>query len=221
MKPEVPVTPDVLARGPWQRSDLEISWRSDAFEPGAVASAEADRLLERLRERGSPSYDGLAARMVSFQAEDGVLKLELQPVRWALRLLAHGGGSSISAMCIVRDAAGRWLAGRRSPWVASWAGIWELGASGAVEVGENPAQALDRELHEEWSLTAQRSELEALVRLPNGQVLLVGQAWLAPDAQAAPDDEHDAYAWWPAALEQWPAHASPELRQMGAMLSGK
>lgn len=212
--------PELLARGPWRRQDLAVVWRSDPFEPGAHASAQADGMLAALRERGSPSYDGLAARLVSFEARDRSLKLELQPVRWALRLLADGGHSSISAMCVVRDAEGRWLAGRRSAWVASWAGLWELGASGAVEVGENPAQALERELREEWSLRAQRSDLEALVKLPGGHVLLVGQAWLGAGARAAPNDEHDAFAWWPAAVERWPPEAGAEVRQMGAMLNG-
>ena len=54
-----------------------------------------------------------------------------------------------------------------------------LGAAGSVEVGENPAETLVRELQEEWSVTPQRMSVEALVKLPSGLVSLVGLAWLA------------------------------------------
>ncbi len=68
---------------------------------------------------------------------DGRLELELEPVRWSLRL---GGDAvdSLSALCVVRDSEGRWLAGRRAAWVATWAGRWALGAGGTVEVGREP-----------------------------------------------------------------------------------
>jgi len=58
-----------------------------------------------------------------------------------------------------------------------------------------------------------------LIRLPNGMVMLVGQAWLAPGALVAPDDEHDAFAWWPADVERWPSEADSPLRTMGALLA--
>ena len=64
---------------------------------------------------------------------------------------------------MARDADGRWLAGRRAPWVATWAGRWALGAGGAVEVGEDPVEALTRELEEEWSVAPERLAVEALV----------------------------------------------------------
>ena len=118
-------TPELLARGPWPPGDLEISWRSDPFQPPPSQADEADRVLERLRERGSPSHDGLAARLVSFEVSGSVLRLELQPIRWALRLLPDAL-SSISALCVVRDSGGSWLAGRRASWVAVLG--WPLGA---------------------------------------------------------------------------------------------
>ena len=83
-------------------------------------------------------------------------------------------------MCLVRSADGRWLAGRRAAWLATWAERWALGAAGSVEVGENPAETLLRELAEEWSVTPERMTVEALVKLPSGLVALVGLAWL-PD----------------------------------------
>lgn len=211
---------EILARGPWAPSDIEIAWRPDPFEPDAATSAEADRLLQKLRDRDSPSYDGLAARMVSFEQTAGGLRIELQPIRWALRLLASDAGDSISALCIVRDAAGSWLAGRRAAWVASWAGRWALGAGGAVEVDENPTDTLARELEEEWSVRPERLQVEALIRLANGMVMLVGQAWLPAGASVRPDEEHDEFAWWPAEVDQWPAEADPPLRSIGALLVG-
>ena len=72
--------------------------------------------------------------------------------------------------CVARAADGRWLAGRRAAWVASWAGRWALGAGGAVEVGETPADTLVRELEEEWSVPPERLPVEALVCPPTGLV---------------------------------------------------
>ena len=119
---------------------------------------------------------------------------------------------------MVRDTDGRWLAGRRGPWVASWAGRWALGAGGAVEVGEQPTQTLTRELAEEWSVEPERETVEALVCLPNRMVMLVGQAWLAPGAEVRRDPEHDEHAWWPRDVDAWPAEADPALRHMARLL---
>ena len=73
-------------------------------------------------------------------------------MRWALRLTPEDALGALSVLCAVRSADGRWLAGRRAAWVATWAGRWALGAGGAVEVGEDPVAALARELEEEWSV---------------------------------------------------------------------
>lgn len=210
---------ELLARGPWRPGDIQAVWLPEPFQPAAAAVAEADLLLDRLRERGSPSYDGLAARMVSFEPTASGLKLELQPIRWALRLTSADAGDSISALCIVRDAEGSWLAGRRARWVASWAGRWALGAGGSVEVGENPADTLARELEEEWGVRAERLQAEALIRLANGMTMFVGQAWLPHGALVRPDEEHDEFAWWPAEVEHWPAEADSPLRSIGALLA--
>ena len=217
---DVAVQPALLARGPWDPSDVHASWRSDPYEPDADATQAADELLQGLRDRGSPSHDGLAARMVGFRADNGTLHLELQPIRWALRLLPDDEGQSISALCIVRASDGSWLAGRRAAWLASWAGRWALGAGGAVEVDENPAHTLSRELGEEWSVTAERLTIEALVQSPTGLVLLVGQAWLPDGATVTPDAEHDTLAWWPPDPERWPAEADPPRRRIGMLLAG-
>jgi ADP-ribose pyrophosphatase YjhB (NUDIX family) len=216
----MPPAPGILARGPWQPEQIEATWRSDAFEPAPAVTEAADVALEGLRRRGSPSHDGLAARLSDFRTQDGRLLLELQPARWALRLIPERAARSLSVLCLVRAADGSWLAGRRAGWLASWAGRWALGAGGSVEVDENPADALRRELKEEWSVDPVRLRVEALVQLPSELVLMVGQAWLSPGATVAPDAEHDEFAWWPADVAQWPQEADEPLRRMGVLLGG-
>ena len=211
--------PALLARGPWELDRVECVWHEDHFEPEAEHTAAADDAIAALRDRGSPSHDGLAARLVAFDERDGGLRLELQPLRWALRLVPGDAAASVSCLCVIRDSEGRWLAGRRAAWLSTWAGRWALGAGGAVDVGECPGDTLLRELAEEWSVTAQRARAEALVRLPHGMVMLVGQAWLAPGAEVTPDHEHDAHAWWPADPAEWPPEADEPLRRMATLLA--
>ncbi len=215
----MPNIPGLLARGPWDPSQVEVSWRQDPFQPEPSATEAADVALGALRARGSPSHDGLAARLVGFHAGSERLSLELQPARWALRLVPVGAAQSISVLCLVRAADGRWLAGRRAAWLSSWAGRWALGAGGAVEVDENPADTMERELLEEWSVVPERLRVEALVLLPSDVVLLVGQAWLPDGAGVTPDDEHDEFAWWPADPEQWPEEGDEPLRRMASLLT--
>lgn len=214
----------VLARGPWDPGDIDVDWHAEPYAVPPEATAAADRALQELRGRGSPSHDGFAARLRGFTVSDGRLRLECEPVRWALRLLAGagadaGGADSLSVLCVVRDADGRWLAGRRAAWLATWARRWALGAAGSVEVDENPAAALTRELAEEWSVTAERLTVEALIRLPTRITMLVGQAWLPEGAQVTPDAEHDTFEWWPADPRHWPPHADEPLRLTAALLS--
>ena len=211
-------TPALLAHGPWEPSQVEVDWREQAFVPDAPATAAADAAVAKLRRRGSPTHDGMSARMAAFDSSPGRLRLELEPARWSLRLGQDANGA-LSALCVVRDADGRWLAGRRAAWVATWAGRWALGAGGAVEVGENPADTLARELREEWSVRPQHLTIEALARLPTGLVLLVGLARLAAGgAQVEMDAEHDAHAWWPPDPADWPPEADGQVRRMGLLL---
>ena len=69
----------------------------------------------------------MATRLADWRDDGGRLQLELQPVRWALRLLEGGACDSLTALCVVRSADGRWLAGRRADWVSVWARRWALG----------------------------------------------------------------------------------------------
>ena len=215
---EVSFAPGILARGPWQARQVGARWREDPYEPPPERTAAADRAIAALEDRGSPSHDGLAARLAGFEAEQERLRLDLQPMRWSLRLVTEDASASLAVLCVVRDDDGRWLAGRRAPWVASWAGRWALGAGGAVEVGEDPTDTLTRELAEEWSVEPSRQTVEALVCLPNRMVMLVGQAWLPAGAEVSRDHEHDAHAWWPADVDAWPDEADGVLRHMARLL---
>lgn len=212
-------TTGILARGPWRPEDIEVTWRTEPYVLSPEIVDKADRALAKLRDRGSPSHDGLAARLRGHRLQDGRLFLECEPVRWALRLLPDHGVQSLSALCVVRSADGRWLAGRRAAWLATWARRWALGAAGSVEVDENPTQTLVRELQEEWSVAPERLTVEALVQLPTQITMLVGMAWLAEGATVTPDAEHDDFAWWPADVAQWPEHADDPLRRTAQLLS--
>jgi 8-oxo-dGTP diphosphatase len=209
----------LLARGPWAPHQVTAAWQEQQFEPEPADTAAADAALAALRERGSPSHDGLAGRLAGYEQRGDGLHLELQPARWALRLTGSEAARSMSALCVVRDAGGRWLAGRRAPWLASWTGRWTLGAAGSVELGEQPVETMVRELREEWSVEPERLSVEALAETPNGLVFLVGMAWLAPGAEAVPDEEHDAHDWWPAEIERWPQEAEDPVRRMAALLA--
>lgn len=211
--------PELLATGPWSLDQVRARWREEHFEPTREQAAAADAAITALRDRGSPSHDGLAARLVDFTVRSDGLMLELQPLRWALRLVEGDASHSVAALCITRSADGRWLAGRRAPWLSSWAGKWALGAGGAVDLGENPADTLARELEEEWSVSPVEVRGEALLRLPHGLVMFVGQAWLSEGAEVTPDHEHDAHAWWPPEIDRWPAEASEPLRRMAQWLT--
>jgi 8-oxo-dGTP diphosphatase len=209
----------ILARGPWDPAQVEVAWRAEPFDPPGEATDAADQALDALRARGSPSHDGFAARLVDFDTSPDRLSLELQPIRWALRLIPEGAAQSLSVLCAVRAADGRWLAGRRAAWLASWARRWALGAGGSVEVDENPAETMGRELREEWSVEPERLQIEALLLLPNEVVLLLGQAWLPDGASVTPDHEHDEFAWWPAEIGRWPAEADEPLRRVAELVS--
>ena len=213
--------PEILARGPWALEQITARWREERFEPSAEQTAAADEAIKGLQDRGSPSHDGVAARLVGYTKDQQGIAIELQPLRWALRLVAGDASQSMAALCVTRSSDGRWLAGRRAPWVSSWAGRWALGAGGAVDLGENPADTLVRELREEWAVAPERAQGEALLRLPHKLVMFVGQAWLAEGAEDSvrPDDEHDAFAWWPREIDDWPPEAGEILPRMARWLS--
>ena len=208
--------PGLLARGPWRPDQVEAVWRDDPYEVPAELERLADGAVEGLRERGSPSHDGMATGS-SLGRGDDRLRLELQPVRWALRLIERRLATASRA---VRGAL------RRRPLACGparrlgleWPNRWALGAGGAVDLGESPAETLSRELQEEWPLEPDSARVEALLGLPNGMNMLVGLATVADRCEPVPDAEHDEWAWWPADIAAWPAEADERLKLMAALL---
>jgi len=63
----MPPEPGLLARGPWDAAQVQTAWRDDTFVAGPDAEAEADAAIAALRERGSPSHDGLGARLAAYE----------------------------------------------------------------------------------------------------------------------------------------------------------
>jgi ADP-ribose pyrophosphatase YjhB (NUDIX family) len=215
-----PLPPSILASGPWAPEQIDVSWSDRPWQAPPELERAADAEVEALKRRSSPSHDGLAARLAGWrEADGGGLHLDLEPVRWALRLVDYEDTRSMTALCVVRSEDGRWLAGRRAAWLASWAGRWALGAGGAVEVGENPAETLTRELEEEWQLVPQTVSVEALATMRSGLAALIGLATVPADAQPVPDAEHDEFAWWPADVDAWPADADERLKLLARWLS--
>jgi 8-oxo-dGTP diphosphatase len=204
----------VLARGPWDTTAVDVRWRADAYEPDPAVARSADEALRRLADRGSPSHDSMAARLARADAEDGRLALELQPVRWSLRLVEGAAARSLFVHCLVRDAEGRWLAGRRSPWLAVLPSAWHLGAAGSVAAGHDPVATMREELEEEWALRGGRLTIVAVLSEPSQQTVLLGVADMPRDTRPRPNDEHDAWAWWPPHPSGWPEEAPADMREV-------
>jgi ADP-ribose pyrophosphatase YjhB (NUDIX family) len=213
----VPYPPGILARGPWPPNRVSGRWRDQDYDPPPDKVDAADRAIAALIDRGSPAHDGVAARLVGYDVAGGELRLDLQRMRWALRLVDDASGA-LSVLCVVRDAEGRWLAGRRAGWVATWAGEWALGAGGAVDAGEDPAGALGRELQEEWGVVPERLDVEALIATPSDMAMLVGLARIGAGAVLTRDHEHDAHAWWPPDPADWPDYVHPQIRLLARLI---
>ena len=49
----VPPAAGILARGPWEPQQVEVSWRSDEFEPDRAITHASDIAQDELRARGS------------------------------------------------------------------------------------------------------------------------------------------------------------------------
>jgi 8-oxo-dGTP diphosphatase len=211
--------PGILARGPWPVAAVTTTWRPAAWVAEPAVDAAADAAMAALAERGSPSHDGEAARLAAYTATADGLELVCEPMRWALRIVDAPGAAPLSVQCLVRDTDGRWLAGRRAAWVATWAGRWSLGAGGAVEVDEDPVVALPRELEEEWGVQPERLSLEALLRTQTGMIMLLGLATVPAGTAVVRDEEHDAHAWWPADPAAWPPEADPLLARLARVVA--
>ena len=95
-----PREPGILARGPWEPADVTVRWDKVPFTPSPEADAAADATLAELAERGSPTHDGMAARMASLEVGAEGMDMVCQPMRWSLRL-GDDAADSLSALCVV------------------------------------------------------------------------------------------------------------------------
>src|ERR1700729_4663168 len=59
--------PQLLARGPWELSQVKTRWRSEHFEPSPAHTKAADAEIASLLQRGSPSHGGVAGRLGGFK----------------------------------------------------------------------------------------------------------------------------------------------------------
>ena len=215
----MPDDPALLARGPWRPTRSRPT--------GATSTTRRRRRARRRPTPRSPRCATAARRATTAwppaswptRSTTAGSRLDLQPLRWALRLVEGDASLSVAALCLTRDSRGP-LAGRpaRATWLSSWAGRWALGAGGAVDVGESPVDTLDPRAREEWSVAPERVRGRGAGAPPArpGDVRRPGVA--ARGAEVTPDHEHDAYAWWPATSPtgrrrptsrcgEWPASA--------------
>ena len=70
-------------------NDIHGVWLSEEYRPSPAKTLAADDAIRELHDRGSPSHDGLSARLVSFSEQKGGISIEMQPLRWALRLVGE------------------------------------------------------------------------------------------------------------------------------------
>ena len=69
-----PSPPNILARGPWAPEQIGVSWSDQTWQPPPELEQAADKEVEALRRRSSPSHDGLAARLAGWhETGDGEL----------------------------------------------------------------------------------------------------------------------------------------------------
>ena len=215
------LTPGILARGPWALDQVEGHWREPPYEPAERRDRRPrTRRSARCASAGSPAHDGLsgAARRRSRAARERLV-LELEPIRWALRLDRTDAAQSVAAMCVVRAHDGRWLAGRRADWLATWAGRWALGAGGRGRGRREPGRTRSRAScarSGRSSPSGSPSRRSSACR--NQLVLLVGLAWLADGRRrSSPTHEHDELRVVAGrASSSWPAEADEPLRQRDA-----
>ena len=191
----------ILARGPWQSDQVEARWLPDTFEPPAEVQAEADAAVAGLRERGSPAHDGMATRLAGWREEDERLLLDLQPVRWALRLVEGDACDSLTALCVVRDPDGRWLAGRRGGLGFDLGGALGARRRRRGRPRREPGRHALARAARGVAARARAAQRRGAARLPNNVAMVVGLATCRDGAEPGADHEHDEWAWWPADVD--------------------
>ena len=220
---ECPTRPGILARGPWERrpgrrsagARTRSSRRPSRPRPptAAIAALAGPRLARARRaRRAARRLRGRRRRAASSSCS-----------RCAGRCGCVRGRRRARCRCCASCATptGRWLAGRRAAWVATWAGRWALGAGGAVEVGEDPVETLARELAGGVVGRARAARGRgAGRRCPTGMAMLVGQAWLPAGAEvvARPRARRARLVAAPTP-RAWPEEADPRCARMATLLA--
>ena len=192
------------ARGPWAPEEVVARWRDEHFEPPRRARRRPPtRRSRRCASAGRRATTASPRASSATASDDGRLELELQPLRWALRLVA-GRRAGVGLRALRHARARRALARGPARGVAVASG---RGAGRSAPAARSTsARARPRRSRasscEEWSVEPERLTVEALVRLPHGMVMVVGARLAGRRApRSTPDDEHDAYAWWPADVD--------------------
>ena len=208
----------ILARGPWEPDQVDVRWQADAFEPAPGATEAADARSTRCAGAARPATTGWPRRLVDFRADGSGLTLELQPARWALRLVPEFAARAC-----------RCCAWSATPTVA--------GSPAAVPAGWRRGPGAGRSAPPDRSRSTRTRRTRCAESSPrSGRCRRSGsgsrRSWCSrarwrcwsgrrgcPTAPTvSPDDEHDAFAWWPADVEQWPAEADEPLRRVAELL---
>ena len=130
---------------------------STPYEPSAEKTAAADRVIAELRGRGSPvaRRRRRPARRASPSVTDG-LHLDLEEMRWALRLIGDASGALSRA---VRRARPRGPLARRPPRRSGWRAGRACGRSAPaarLTRARTPRSRSDASCSEEWSVEPER-----------------------------------------------------------------
>ena len=116
----------------------------------------------------------------SFAVQRRQLRLELRAGALGAAAAARRAPSRACRRCAsCASADGRWLAGRRAAWLATWAGRWALGAAARSRSTRTRPTRWPASCRRSGRSTPERlTRRGAACALPTGIVMLVGQAWL-------------------------------------------
>ena len=217
---DVSFRPESSRAVPGRSSGCRPRWsgralRTDAGDDGG--GRPGDRRARRAR-LARARRRGRAADELQRATDDG-LALELQEMRWALRLTDDAPGRSpCCAWCATTRAAGS-RAGAPRGWRAGRAS-WALGAGGAVDVPRGRRARAAAASCRRSGRRAGSDRRRGAARHPDRHDDADRPGLAArPGAEVTRDHEHDAHAWWPRNPIEWPDEAHPQLRRLATLLN--